>query len=107
MVLLSFNQITVSMITQSQTWLKEVILYKNGKTVKYSQTMIVAFVQMKIQGQNKQMLAAACQMFMGKSEPEIAQIALETLEGHQRAIIAHLTVEVRVRCFFTTVFYLL
>lgn len=50
---------------------------------------------MKIQGQNKQMLAAACQMFMGKSEPEIAQIALETLEGHQRAIIAHLTVEVR------------
>lgn len=50
---------------------------------------------MKIQGQNKQMLAAACQMFMGKSEPEIAHIALETLEGHQRAIIAHLTVEVR------------
>ncbi|CAB1351131.1 unnamed protein product, partial [Coregonus sp. 'balchen'] len=33
------------------------------------------------------------QMFMGKSEGEIAQIALETLEGHQRAIIAHLTVE--------------
>lgn len=54
------------------------------------------FLQMKIQGQNKQMLAAACQMFMGKSEPEIAQIALETLEGHQRAIIAHLTVEVTI-----------
>ena len=51
--------------------------------------------QMKIQGQNKEMLAAACQMFMGKSEGEIAHIALETLEGHQRAIIAHLTVEVR------------
>lgn len=49
---------------------------------------------MKIQGQNKEMLANACQMFMGKSEAEIAQIALETLEGHQRAIIAHLTVEV-------------
>nr|ABO13866.1 flotillin 1 [Salmo salar]ABQ59662.1 FLOT1 [Salmo salar] len=45
---------------------------------------------MKIQGQNKEMLAAACQMFMGKLEGEIA---LETLEGHQRAIIAHLTVE--------------
>lgn len=55
----------------------------------------LVFLQMKIQGQNKQMLAAACQMFMGKSEAEIAQIALETLEGHQRAIIAHLTVEVR------------
>lgn len=52
------------------------------------------FPQVKIQGQNKEMLAAACQMFMGKSEAEIAQIALETLEGHQRAIIAHLTVEV-------------
>lgn len=51
-------------------------------------------VQVKIQGQNKEMLATACQMFMGKSEAEIAQIALETLEGHQRAIIAHLTVEV-------------
>ena len=37
---------------------------------------------MKIQGQNKEMAV------------EVAQIALETLEGHQRAIIAHLTVEV-------------
>lgn len=54
----------------------------------------LVFVQVKIQGQNKEMLATACQMFMGKSEGEIAQIALETLEGHQRAIIAHLTVEV-------------
>uniref|UniRef100_A0A3P9AH92 Flotillin n=1 Tax=Esox lucius TaxID=8010 RepID=A0A3P9AH92_ESOLU len=54
---------------------------------------VTGIAQMKIQGQNKQMLAAACQMFMGKSEGEIAQIALETLEGHQRAIIAHLTVE--------------
>lgn len=55
------------------------------------------FFQVKIQGQNKEMLATACQMFMGKSEAEIAQIALETLEGHQRAIIAHLTVEVGVQ----------
>uniref|UniRef100_A0A8C3QNP9 Flotillin n=1 Tax=Cyanoderma ruficeps TaxID=181631 RepID=A0A8C3QNP9_9PASS len=47
----------------------------------------------KIQGQNKEMLAAACQMFLGKSESEIGQIALETLEGHQRAIMAHMTVE--------------
>lgn len=62
---------------------------------------------MKIQGQNKQMLAAACQMFMGKSEAEIAQIALETLEGHQRAIIAHLTVEVRIRWLFVSVFHLM
>uniref|UniRef100_A0A673NQB8 Flotillin n=1 Tax=Sinocyclocheilus rhinocerous TaxID=307959 RepID=A0A673NQB8_9TELE len=54
---------------------------------------VTGIAQMKIQGQNKQMLAAACQMFLGKSEGEIAHIALETLEGHQRAIIAHLTVE--------------
>lgn len=59
---------------------------------------------MKIQGQNKQMLAAACQMFMGKSEGEIAQIALETLEGHQRAIIAHLTVEVTTEWLFFSLF---
>lgn len=54
---------------------------------------VTGIAQVKIQGQNKEMLATACQMFMGKSENEIAQIALETLEGHQRAIIAHLTVE--------------
>ena len=43
------------------------------------------------------MLAAACQMFLGKTEAEIAHIALETLEGHQRAIMAHMTVEVGLR----------
>lgn len=52
------------------------------------------WLQVKIQGQNKEMLAAACQMFLGKTEAEIAHIALETLEGHQRAIMAHMTVEV-------------
>ncbi|XP_072331394.1 flotillin-1-like [Scyliorhinus torazame] len=54
---------------------------------------VTGIAQVKIQGQNKEMLAAACQMFLGKSEVEIAQIALETLEGHQRAIMAHMTVE--------------
>ncbi|XP_028575613.1 flotillin-1 isoform X1 [Podarcis muralis] len=54
---------------------------------------VTGIAQVKIQGQNKEMLAAACQMFLGKSELEIAQIALETLEGHQRAIMAHMTVE--------------
>ncbi|KAJ8389464.1 hypothetical protein AAFF_G00120020 [Aldrovandia affinis] len=54
---------------------------------------VTGIAQMKVQGQNKEMLAAACQMFLGKTEHEIAHIALETLEGHQRAIIAHLTVE--------------
>lgn len=61
--------------------------------------------QVKIQGQNKEMLATACQMFMGKSEAEISQIALETLEGHQRAIIAHLTVEVCAPNLFLLIFF--
>ncbi|XP_032903402.1 flotillin-1-like [Amblyraja radiata] len=54
---------------------------------------VTGIAQVKIQGQNKEMLAAACQMFLGMSESEISQIALETLEGHQRAIMAHMTVE--------------
>ncbi|XP_030053278.1 flotillin-1 [Microcaecilia unicolor] len=54
---------------------------------------VTGIAQVKIQGQNKEMLAAACQMFLGKSESEVAQISLETLEGHQRAIMAHMTVE--------------
>ena len=45
------------------------------------------FSQVKIQGQNEEMLAAACQQFLGKTEAEIRRIALETLEGHQRAIM--------------------
>jgi flotillin len=50
--------------------------------------------QVKIQGQNEDMLAAACQQFLGKSEEEIRKIARETLEGHQRAIMGNMTVEV-------------
>ncbi|XP_018416137.1 PREDICTED: flotillin-1 isoform X2 [Nanorana parkeri] len=54
---------------------------------------VTGIAQVKIQGQNKEMLAAAAQMFLGKTENEVAHIALETLEGHQRAIMAHMTVE--------------
>jgi len=49
--------------------------------------------QVKVQGQNEDMLHAACQQFLGKSENEIRTIALETLEGHQRAIMGTMTVE--------------
>jgi len=49
--------------------------------------------QVKIQGQNEEMLLAACEQFLGKSEDEITQVALETLEGHQRAIMGSMTVE--------------
>ena len=40
------------------------------------------------------MLLAACEQFLGKTEDEIQQVALETLEGHQRAIMGSMTVEV-------------
>ena len=58
---------------------------------------------MKIQGSNEEMLMAACQQFLGKSEKEIMHVAQETLEGHQRAIMAHMTVEVRLGTSHTTV----
>lgn len=51
---------------------------------------------MKIQGQNAEMLLAACENFLGKSEEEIRHVALETLEGHQRAIMGTMTVEVSI-----------
>ena len=51
-------------------------------------------VQAKIQGQNEEMLYAACQQFMGKTEAEIQDITCATLEGHQRSIMGCMTVEV-------------
>ena len=41
----------------------------------------IGVAQVKIQGQSQEMLAAACQQFLGKSTREIHDIALETLEG--------------------------
>ena len=52
------------------------------------------FLQVKIQGQSQEMLASACELFLGKSENEIRKVAQETLEGHQRAIMGNMTVEV-------------
>jgi len=54
---------------------------------------VTGIAQVKVQGQNEEMLHAACQQFLGKSEEEIRKIALETLEGHQRAIMGTMTVE--------------
>ena len=57
-------------------------------------------LQVKIQAQNEEMLHTACQQFMGKHENEIRKIAMETLEGHQRAIMGCMTVEVQGYCCF-------
>ena len=56
--------------------------------------MLQFVLQVKIQGQNQEMLLAAAEQFLGKRESEVQNIALETLEGHQRAIMGSMTVEV-------------
>ncbi|XP_055373988.1 flotillin-1 isoform X2 [Condylostylus longicornis] len=54
---------------------------------------VTGIAQVKIQGQNEDMLLTACEQFLDKSEAEIQHIALVTLEGHQRAIMGSMTVE--------------
>eukprot|EP00094_Tigriopus_californicus_P001897 TCALIF_01828-PA protein Name:"Similar to Flo-1 Flotillin-1 (Drosophila melanogaster)" AED:0.20 eAED:0.20 QI:0/0.62/0.55/0.88/0.75/0.77/9/466/408 len=80
-VLLRLNTMTL-IVTSSNVY--------SGQGVSISVTGIA---QVKIQGQNEEMLLAACEQFLGKSEEQIQQVALETLEGHQRAIMGSMTVE--------------
>ncbi|XP_017120245.1 flotillin-1 isoform X1 [Drosophila elegans] len=54
---------------------------------------VTGIAQVKVQGQNEDMLLTACEQFLGKTEAEINHIALVTLEGHQRAIMGSMTVE--------------
>jgi len=54
---------------------------------------VTGIAQVKINGQNHEMLRAAAEQFGGKDESEIAQVAKETLEGHQRAIMGTMSVE--------------
>lgn len=54
---------------------------------------VTGIAQVKIQGQNAEMLRAACEQFLGKRENEVMHIARETLEGHQRAIMGTMSVE--------------
>ncbi|GJQ87977.1 putative flotillin [Trypoxylus dichotomus] len=54
---------------------------------------VTGIAQVRIQGSNMDMLLAACEQFLGKSEEEIRDVALATLEGHQRAIMGSMTVE--------------
>ncbi|XP_030853232.1 flotillin-1 [Strongylocentrotus purpuratus] len=54
---------------------------------------VTGIAQVKVQGSSKDMLKAAAQQFLGKSERQVEQIAMETLEGHQRAIMGTMTVE--------------
>ncbi|XP_068249630.1 flotillin-1 isoform X4 [Palaemon carinicauda] len=54
---------------------------------------VTGIAQVKVQGQYEEMLLAACEQFLGKTENEIQLVALETLEGHQRAIMGSMSVE--------------
>ena len=51
------------------------IKYQQGK----SHIVNFLILQVKIQGQNQEMLYAACQQFLGKSQEEVRSVALETL----------------------------
>merc|ERR1712215_4886 len=54
---------------------------------------VVGTAQVKINGSSEEMLSYAAEQFGGKSQDEILQICLETMEGHQRAIMGNMTVE--------------
>ncbi|KAF8562770.1 hypothetical protein P879_10629 [Paragonimus westermani] len=54
---------------------------------------VTGVAQVKVNGSNQEMLAAACEQFLGKTDTEIRDVAQETLEGHQRAIMGNMTVE--------------
>ena len=48
---------------------------------------------MKIASQNEEMLRAAIEQFIDRESVDIERIAMETLEGHQRAIMGAMTVD--------------
>jgi flotillin len=54
---------------------------------------VTGVAQVKINGQREEMLRAAAEQFGSKCEEEIAHVAKETLEGHQRAMMGNMTVE--------------
>ncbi len=54
---------------------------------------LLYFVQVKITSQNDEMLRAAVEQFIDKEPYDIERVAMETLEGHQRAIMGAMTVD--------------
>merc|ERR1719245_1032187 len=54
---------------------------------------VIGTAQVKINGENTEMLEKAAEQFGGKHADEITRICLETMEGHQRAIMGNMTVE--------------
>ena len=54
---------------------------------------VTGIAQVKITSNNEEMLRAAVEQFIDKTEKEIQDVARATLEGHQRAIMGALTVD--------------
>merc|ERR1712038_2181841 len=54
---------------------------------------VIGTAQVKINGSKTEMLEYAAEQFGGKPPHEILRICLETMEGHQRAIMGNMTVE--------------
>jgi len=54
---------------------------------------VMGTAQIKINGSNEEMLASAAEQFGDKPVDEILSICLETMEGHQRAIMGNMSVE--------------
>jgi len=54
---------------------------------------VIGTAQVKINGEQQEMLEMAAEQFGGKESHEIQRICLETMEGHQRAIMGNMTVE--------------
>merc|ERR1712076_110354 len=71
------------------------------ETAKGVPLTVTAVAQVKIMYNSKskdkkvtdQMLAKACENFLGKSKADIESLLRETLEGHLRSILGQLTVE--------------
>ncbi|XP_046844248.1 flotillin-1-like [Xenia sp. Carnegie-2017] len=54
---------------------------------------VSGIAQVKIHGESMDMLKSAAEQFLGKSIAQVQKIALETLEGHQRAMMGTMSVE--------------
>merc|ERR1719273_991133 len=54
---------------------------------------VTGIAQVKITSHNEEMLRAAVEQFIDKDRKDIEGVAMETLEGHQRAIMGAMTVD--------------
>jgi flotillin len=54
---------------------------------------LTGIAQVKVNSNNAEMISLACEHFLCKTEADIVSIVEETLEGHQREIMASMTVE--------------